>query len=279
MFNVGIDIAKYKHDFAIIDEQGLIVVPPKTISNSQEGFNDLLVALSSLDCSQEIKIGLEATGHYGSNLKAFLTKHGFNYVELNPLKVLRFHQQISLRRTKTDKVDCIVIAQFISTKNNKAKSYQQSLYHLEALKSLTRLRETYVSQRSLILVKMTNVLDAVFPEFKVFFSNKLKSNTALYILKKYKTPLRISKWNEQDLIDVHNVSRRIPISKLDDLRKIASNTVGISSSFLTKELLSLIRMYEALNNEVTAIEKEIINISSSNSSSIKPFNRMWRKLK
>lgn len=116
MFNVGIDIAKYKHDFAIIDEQGLIVVPPKTISNSQEGFNDLLVALSSLDCSQEIKIGLEATGHYGSNLKAFLTKHGFNYVELNPLKVLRFHQQISLRRTKTDKVDCIVIAQFISTK-------------------------------------------------------------------------------------------------------------------------------------------------------------------
>lgn len=263
MFNVGIDIAKYKHDFAIIDEQGLIVVPPKTISNSQEGFNDLLVALSSLDCSQEIKIGLEATGHYGSNLKAFLTKHGFNYVELNPLKVLRFHQQISLRRTKTDKVDCIVIAQFISTKNNKAKSYQQPLYHLEALKSLTRLRETYVSQRSLILVKMTNVLDAVFPEFKAFFSNKLKSNTALYILKKYKTPLRISKWNEQDLIDVHNVSRRIPISKLDDLREIASNTIGISSSFLTQELLSLIRMYEALNKEVTAIEKEIINIMST----------------
>lgn len=90
MFFVGIDIAKYKHDFAIIDEHGLVIVPPKTISNSQEGFNDLLVTLSSLDRSQKIKIGLEATGHYGSNLKAFLTKYGFNYVELNPLKVSRF---------------------------------------------------------------------------------------------------------------------------------------------------------------------------------------------
>lgn len=132
MFFVGIDIAKYKHDFAIIDEHGFVIVPPKTIPNSQEGFNGLFVALSSLDRSQEIKIGLEATGHYGSNLKAFLTKHGFNYVELNPLRVSRFHQQISLRRTKTDKVDCIVIAQFISTKDNETKSYHQPLYHLEA---------------------------------------------------------------------------------------------------------------------------------------------------
>lgn len=117
MFYVGIDVAKYKHDFAIINEQGLVIVPPKTIQNSEEGFNELLSSLSSLDRSQEIKIGLEATGHYGSNLKTFLSKHGFNFVELNPLKVSRFHQQISLRRTKTDKIDCLVIAQFISTKN------------------------------------------------------------------------------------------------------------------------------------------------------------------
>ncbi len=61
MFYVGIDVAKYKHDFAIINEHGLVIVPPKTIQNSQEGFNELL---SSLDRSQEIKIGLEATGQY-----------------------------------------------------------------------------------------------------------------------------------------------------------------------------------------------------------------------
>ncbi len=114
MFYVGINIAKHKHYYTIIDEQGSVIVPPKTIQNSQEGFNDLLATLTSLDSSQRIKIGLEAAGHYGSNLKAFLVRNGFNYVELNPLKVSRFHQQFSLRRTKTDKVDCLIIAQFIS---------------------------------------------------------------------------------------------------------------------------------------------------------------------
>ena len=68
MFYVGIDVAKYKHDFTIINERGLVIVPPKTIQNSQEGFNELLSSLSSLDRSQEIKIGLEATGLYGINL-------------------------------------------------------------------------------------------------------------------------------------------------------------------------------------------------------------------
>ncbi len=104
MFYVGIDVATYKYDYTIINEHGLVIVPPKTIQNSQEGFNELLSSLLTLNRSQEIKIGLEATGHYGSNLKTFLSKLGFIFVELNPLQVSRFHSQISLRRTKTDKV-------------------------------------------------------------------------------------------------------------------------------------------------------------------------------
>ena len=142
MFYVGIDVAKYKYDFAIIDDNGLVIVPPKTIQNSLEGFSQLLASISSLDRSQGIKIGFEATGHYHSNLKTFLSKHGYDFVIINPLQVSRFHSQLSLRRTKTDKVDCLVIAQFISTKNEMLKSYHQPLYHLEALKSLSRLFDT-----------------------------------------------------------------------------------------------------------------------------------------
>ena len=70
MFYVGIDIAKYKHDFAIINDDGLVIVHPKTIKNSEEGFNELLSSLLSLDRSQEIKIGLEAIVRYVLNLKA-----------------------------------------------------------------------------------------------------------------------------------------------------------------------------------------------------------------
>ena len=164
MFYVGIDIAKFKHDFCIFDDDtGELIVPPMTISNDKEGFQMLLNALSHLDRSQKIKIGLEATGHYGTLIKAFLTNNGYKFTELNPLQVSRFHSQVSLRRTKTDKIDCQVIASYLMA--IATKTYQPQVYHLEALKSLTRLRETLVNQRSRCLVKLTNVLHIAFSEF------------------------------------------------------------------------------------------------------------------
>ena len=220
-----------------------------------------MTSLSKLDRSQKIKIGLEATSHYGSNIKVFLTKQGFKFIELNPLKVSisRFYSQISLKRTKTDEVDCLVIAQFISTHDENANSYQQPLYHLEALKSITRLRGSYVSQRSTILIKMTNILDTVFPNLKVF-SLENANQPQHYILKKYKIHSRISKWNEQDIMNIHNISSIIPFSKLEEIKKTAKNTVRNTSSYLIFELHSLIKSFESLNNEIIKLENEITTI-------------------
>ena len=259
MFYVGIDIAKFKHDFCIFDgDTGQRIVPPATIQNDKEGFQQLLDALNNLDRSQKIKIGLEATGHYGSNLKTFLSHHGFKFIELNPLQVSRFHSQTSLRRTKTDKIDCQVIACYLMA--TATKTYQPQVYHLEALKSLTRFRETLVKHRSQILVKLTNVLDITFPEFKEFFSNGLRSGTALFILRKYKAPARIAKWTDDDIKLVHNKSRKISISKLLNLKQAAIDSIGNSPKYLLDELPSILNVYESLDEEVSKLEEKIVSI-------------------
>lgn len=49
-------------------------------------------------------------------------------------------------------------------------------YHTYSLKSLTRLRDTLVKQKSFYIVKITNVLYHTFPEFKPFFWKPLKQN-------------------------------------------------------------------------------------------------------
>ena len=61
----------------------------------------------------EKKIGLEATGHYGQNLKQFLENNGFTFMELNPLLISRFVRRKSLRNTKTDSIDAHNIAQYL----------------------------------------------------------------------------------------------------------------------------------------------------------------------
>ena len=69
MYYIGIDVSKYKHDCFIMNEHGVVIRDSFSFDNNKEGFKLFLDVVKSLDCSQEIKIGLEATGHYGDNLK------------------------------------------------------------------------------------------------------------------------------------------------------------------------------------------------------------------
>ncbi|WP_233520990.1 IS110 family transposase [Thomasclavelia ramosa] len=132
MYYVGIDIAKYKHDCFIFTSEGEIVLESFTFENTREGFSKLKLILDALDHSQKIKIGLEATGIYGKNLKLFLSSIGYDFDELNPLQVKRFTNALSNRKTKTDKIDASQIARFVST--GASRTYVYSSYHTEALK-------------------------------------------------------------------------------------------------------------------------------------------------
>lgn len=267
MYFIGIDIAKYKHDCFIMNDNGQVIRDSFSFDNSQEGFTFLLKVLKSLDRSQEIKIGLEATGHYGINLKLFLNDNGYSFMEFNPLLVKRFASSHSLRRTKTDKCDASLIASVLSDSTIEYKPYRFSSYHIQELKSLTRERESMVKQRSLQLVHLTNILDQLFPEFKSFFDNKL-STTALFILRRYKKPSRIAKWNNKDLQDVHKFAKRIPISKFVRLRELARTTIGNESNYLISLLQSILNIYFTLDDEVSSLESQIIEIMKQYNSPI-----------
>jgi len=80
MLFVGIDVAKSKHDCCIIDSDGVIYTDSLRIANSNKGFETLysavLSALDSKDLSN-VKIGLESTGHYSTNITNYLYSKGF----------------------------------------------------------------------------------------------------------------------------------------------------------------------------------------------------------
>lgn len=185
MYYIGIDIAKFKHAIFIQDEHGVIHLKGEYFDNTIDGFNKLLTLLNSLDQSQQKRIGVEATGHYHMNLVSFLQMHNYDVCVLNPYKVSKFRNTKTLRKLKNDFIDASIISDYIL--ENKCTSYPREFYHIYALKSLCRTRETLIKQRSKQLIELTNILDIIFPEFKPFFKNKF-NGTALYILKEYRTP-------------------------------------------------------------------------------------------
>lgn len=196
---VGIDISKYKHDCFIMSDFGEVVNAGFTFTNNAEGFGLLQTELER--CGQDnVRIGFEATGNYGINLKLFLERTSFNYMEINPLLIKEHIKGSTLRRTKTDKLDAKAIAGYMLSKE--FKPHSTSFYPKFALKQLTRLRGSLVTGRSRYLVQLTNILDCIFPEFKPLFNNKF-SVTALYILANYPSPEAISNMNSRSIL-LHN---------------------------------------------------------------------------
>lgn len=257
MIFIGIDISKYKHDCFIMDDSSGVTVPTFSFENNAKGFQQFSSVLEKYD-KNKVRIGFEATGHYGLNLKLFLDKSGISFMELNPVLVSKFIKGQTLRRTKTDKLDAAFIASYLSTVDY--KPYPSLLYHTFSLKSLTRFRDRLVRQRSGYMVRMTNVLDCIFPEFKPFFGNKF-SVTALYILATYPSPEKIANMNIRSYDSLRRISRgHFSMDKFVQLKHLAKNTVGECNEIMQYELETLLDLYSQLDSKIDETETKICEL-------------------
>lgn len=253
MYYIGIDISKFKHDCAVIDDVGDVITPSWSFTNDHEGFSQFKELLDSL--GTETRIGLESTGHYGMNLKLFLESIGFSFMEFNPLLINRFVKSKSLRKTKSDSIDCMMIARYLMTVEY--RPYPSLLYHTEKLKSLTRFRDSLIRQRSRQLVELTNILDKVFPEFKPFFSGRF-SVTALHILSNYSSPEKISNMNSKSYEALRKLSRgRFSTVDFAKLKQLAKNTVGSTEDYLLQEMQIVLELYSKLDSMIDETERSI----------------------
>ena len=166
MIYVGIDVAKEKHDCCILGSDGEILFSPFTIQNTLQGFDELYEKIWSLTSDMsEIKVGLEATGHYHLNLLRSLLDNGLASFVINPLHTNLYRKGQSLRKTKTDKVDAASIAMMLLT-DRSLKPYSNTSYHNEELKSLTRYRFDKVQERARLKTSVSRLVSILFPELE-----------------------------------------------------------------------------------------------------------------
>ena len=166
MIYVGIDVAKNKHDCCILGPDGEILFSPFEIPNNRYGFDELYEKIGSLSSDlSEIKVGLEATGHYHLNLLRSLLDNRLACFVINPLHTNLYRKGQSLRKTKTDKVDAASIAMMLLT-DKTLKPYSETSYHNEELKSLTRYRFDKVQERARLKTSVSRLVNILFPELE-----------------------------------------------------------------------------------------------------------------
>lgn len=259
MYLIGIDISKFKHDCFIATETGLVIKDSFSFDNNQEGFKKFLNVLLSLDQTQEIRIGLEATGHYGTNLKLFLHENNFSFIEFNPVLSERYRQVSSLRKTKNDKIDAKLISKMLLSYDYKTNS--SISYHILKLKSLTRFRKRLVKNRTVFKERLINILDIAFPKYSKHFT-QVWGKVSFYILKNYPTAKDIANINvEEVMTTIHSLSKgHYSMIKLMKLIETAKTSIGFKNDYHVLELQLTINMIEQLDSSIDKIENEIIEI-------------------
>ena len=260
MIYVGIDVAKDKHDCFAMNSDGEILIEKLTITNNLDGFETLYNSLMNFsDSLDNIKVGLEATGHYSNNILNFLTEKGFNIYLINPLQTNLYVKGQSLRKTKTDKLDAHVIATMLVSDN--LKPYIPVSYHISELKSLTRHRFRLVKENSKFKTSLVRLVDIVFPELPKIVSS-VAQKSCLALLYELPSAKDIAECNLTHLTHLlsDNSYKHFGRDKAIQIRDLARNSIGLNSNSVSFELKQTISIIQFIQEQLDDVEKRIKEI-------------------
>lgn len=261
MVCIGIDVAKDKHDCFIISSEGEVLADVFTIPNNMEGFNCLLQRIQACTTAQDkIKVGLEATGHYSYNILGFLIDNGLPTYVLNPLHTNLYRKSLSLRKTKTDRVDARTIAAMLMSDAG-LKPYTDTAYHNEELKSLTRYRFDKVKERAKLKSSVARLVCILFPELEELVPT-LHLTSIYALLVEFPGAKQIAGAHltrlKALLLDASNGRYKRDMAVA--IREAAKVSIGSVMPVKSLELCHTIRLIRELGAEIEEIEAVIESI-------------------
>lgn len=256
---IGIDVAKNKHDCCIINSDGEILKDAFTFSNSLHGFSQFYSAILDVVPEgnfEEVRVGLEATGHYSINLVAFIRSKGLNPIIFNPLSINLFRKAHTLRKTKTDKTDAHYIAFILMS--SYSSPHAPISYHIDELKVLTRHRSRLVESRSKLKISISRLLDVIFPEIESIVWS-IHQNSVYQLLLQLPNPKAICQCHLTKLANIlrQGSKGKYGKDKAMELRELAFNSIGCNSPSMAFELQQTIRIIQNMQSEIDILDRQI----------------------
>jgi len=258
MIYVGIDIAKQKHFAAAMTADGEILIQPFGFTNDSEGFSLLVFKLKTFS-QENFLIGLESTSHYGENLICYLYNMGYHIAVINPIQTATLRKS-NIRKTKTDKVDTILIIKSMILNNHRI--FTQDDIDSIRLKSLCRFREKTKKSKARLKIQLVSYVDIIFPELQYFFKSGLHINTCYELLKKHSNPNDIAALH---LTYLGNLLKKASHSRFDKeeaiaLKGLAKSSVGTGDAHLSIQITQTISQIELLEKQINELDESIKSI-------------------
>ena len=182
---LGIDVSKSTSRYVFLDDNGEKLTKAFTLQNSQQHFEDLLSRLKKLDLNTDnLLIGIEATGIWWENLYTFLTESNFKVIVLNPHQTNKYREALR-KKAKTDDIDAYVIAGLLRSNDFAANFIPEE--SIQILREMTKLRYKLIKDHKDYQRQAMSLLGLIFPEYSQTALKNPFAIASLAILKKFPT--------------------------------------------------------------------------------------------
>jgi transposase len=171
-----------------------------------------------------------------------------------------YRKSLSLRKTKTDRVDARTIAAMLMSDVG-LKPYTDTAYHNEELKSLTRYRFDKVKERAQLKQSVARLVCILFPELEKLVPT-LHMASIYALLEEFPGAKQVADANMTHLKSVLcDASRgRYGRDKAIEIREAAKTSIGSVIPAKSLELRHTLRLIHELEAEIDEIEAEIQQI-------------------
>jgi transposase len=168
MIIVGIDVASQKHDYFMLQKETGVVFSSSsiTIPNTLNGYKKLHKDIQSFcgaTSDYTVRIGLESTGIYSTNITTFLVSEGYEVMMINPILTNMVRKASKVHCPKNDNLDSQTICKYLVDNMGNFSPYTSTLYHTLALKSLSRKRFYIVDDLRKAKLNVYKLVHLMFP--------------------------------------------------------------------------------------------------------------------
>ena len=258
MYIVGIDIGKNHHEASIVSPEGKQIGHSLRFATTHKGADSLMSFIFKNIGNSSCIFGMEATGHYWYPIYSFLKARGYTIYVINPIQSDSL-RKMYIRQTKNDSIDSFLIAEVIRFGQFTTTSMADE--NILAMRQLCRYRDSVISSRTEIKLRISTIIEQIFPEYEKQFSS-LWVSTSIGILEKYLTPENIENAPIDELFEIikdksHN---RLTKAKAISIKGAAADTFGIkiAQDTFSFQLKQLIDRMNFLDKQIEALDIEIM---------------------
>ena len=258
MYIIGIDIGKNHHEASIVSPEGKQIGHSLRFATTHKGADSLMSFIFNNIGNSSCIFGMEATGHYWYPIYSFLKARGYTIYVINPIQSDSL-RKMYIRQTKNDSIDSFLIAEVIRFGQFTTTSMADE--NILAMRQLCRYRDSVISSRTEIKLRISTIMEQIFPEYEKQFSS-LWLSTSMGILEKYLTPENIENAPIDELFEIikdksHN---KLTMKKAISIREAAADTFGIkiAQDTFSFQLKQLIDRMNFLDKQIEALDIEIM---------------------